>query len=716
MKIRKLVSLIVILFASVTLFAQNFPVTLRVVDKTFGVRTSNDIGLDEKNIVAGLSEQLKFQGQGGGKWYYPLFKMPGTTGEVVKNDTAWIWQATIQAPVGQHSWRPCMKSAGYNSLNRVVAYYGENDELTFRVDASGKVTGVTEITILDKKYPATIKVIDKTKGAKTNADSFHEQNIFMVGGKPAQPANARTNLQNEFVIHNASPVFSDETFDFSSGVNIGVWLSQTTNRGGSAVNYFKKTDLKQLADMGYDHIRLPVDEKEIFDTDLNFIPETRKLVHDAIAWCKEYGMRIILDMHITRSHYFNDDKGTIALWRDPVEQDKLVEIWSKLSHEFGHYPVGLLAYELLNEANAPNADVWNDLSARLIAKIREREQNRYLIVGGISHNSASALAELTLPENDKKLILAFHFYAPHLLTHYQASWMDGLKDLVIPLHYPGQLVAKKDVDAIKNQKHKSVVNYYNGFYNKSTLKQRLQVALDRAKELGLKLYCSEYGCISNTNKEVKQKWMRDVAENFRENNIAFSIWGWKANFGILDNSGNIRDQRVIDETTRGRGRKFNLFPSTGNVIEKNDTAWIWSAEIEARTGCYSWLPCVHSTGKSINESVYQYDASETNGALQFSIGLDGTVSGTTTLIIPDEATSLTKTDYPEEIKVFPAVFSDSVTVKGVRKTIEMYTISGVKVLEEKAHSDIDLRTSHLANGSYVMVVDGKYSYKLRKNG
>ena len=92
---------------------------------------------------------------------------------------------------------------------------------------------------------------------------------------------------------------------------------------------------------------------------------------------------------------------------------------------------------------------------------------------------------------------------------------------------------------------------------------------------------------------------------------------------------------MIDETTRGRGTKFNLFPSTGHVIEKNDTAWIWSAEIEARTGCYSWTPCAYSTGKSINESIYQYDTSEANGALQFAVGLDGTVSGNTTLIIPD---------------------------------------------------------------------------------
>lgn len=84
----------------------------------------------------------------------------------------------------------------------------------------------------------------------------------------------------------------------------------------------------------------------------------------------------------------------------------------------------LLAYELLNEANAPNADVWNNLSARIIAKIREREPDRYLIVGGISHNSASALSTLTLPENDKKLILAFHFiHRTCLLIIRPVGWM-----------------------------------------------------------------------------------------------------------------------------------------------------------------------------------------------------------------------------------------------------------------------------------------------------
>ncbi len=694
------------------LCAQYHPVVLRVVDKTFGVKTSNDNSNSNQNIVAGLSEGLKFQGKGTGNWYYPLFKMPGTTGEVLKNDTAWIWQASIQAPVGMHSWKPCLKSIGYKPLNKVVAYYGENDELDFSVDATGKVDGITEIVIEDEQYPVTLKIIDKTKGIITNDIQYDQANVYFTGGKPLVPTNALTDLHNEFVLHKAQAEFAADEFDFVTGVNIGVWLSQTSNRGStSAQNYFKKSDLKQLADMGFDHIRLPVDEKEIFDTNMEFVPTTRQLVHDAIAWCKEYNMRLVLDLHILRSHYFNDDKNSIILWKDPAEQDKLVAMWDKLSQEYGHYSNNMLAYELLNEVNAPNAEVWNKLAARIIAKIREREPDRYLILGGISHNSADALSSLEVPQDDKKLLLAFHFYSPHLLTHYQANWMDGLKNLRIPLHYPGQLVAQEDVDTITVKRHKDVVNYYNGYNNKSTLKTKLQNAIDRANSLGLRLYCSEYGCITNTPDDVKQRYLRDVAEVFRENNIAFSIWGWKANFGILDNSGNVRSQGVIDAIACGGGNKYNMFPHNGNVVEKNDTAWIWSATVYVRTGCYSWKPFLYSTGLSLNE-VSRYDNAE--GDIQFNVDLQGNVSGYTTLILPDGLSAFDLGVSDDGILVYPTLFADYISVKGMKKSVQLYNLAGVKVAEGVAESELMLDTSDLSKGTYVLRVDDKYSCKLMK--
>lgn len=683
--------------------AQHHPVTLQVIDKTFGVKTSNHESASVSNVVAGLSSELKFQGKGIGNWYYPLFEMPGTTGRVIRNDTAWIWEATIQAPVGTHSWTPCMKSAGYKPLNKVSAYYGEDDALSFTVDASGKVEGTTKIVIEDTAYPVTLKVVDKTKGAFTDHADYPESNVYFTGGKPLTPANACTDLHDEFVVHHAKADLASDAFDFQSGVNIGVWLSQTSGRGSTkAEDYFTKNDLKQLADMGFDHIRLPVDEKEIFDTQLNFIPSSVKLIHNAIAWCEEYGMRMVLDFHIIRSHYFNDDKNNILLWKDLAEQDKLVDMWDKLSREFGNYPNSLLAYELLNEVNAPNAELWNSLSARIIAKIREREPDRYLILGGISHNSAAALSTLTVPANDKRLMLAFHFYSPHLLTHYQAPWMSGLKNLSIPLHYPGQLVAQENIDTITIKKHRDVVNYYNGYNNKSTLLAKMKVAIERGKELGLKLYCSEYGCISNAPEGVKERWMRDVAQVFRENEIAFSVWGWKASFGILDEAGNVRNESVIRAITEGGGDKYDLFPLEGNSIEKNDTAWIWSATIQARTGCYTWMPSCYSDGKVLARD------------LQFNVDVNGNVSGKTVLVIPETESELQNMEDNKSLKVYPTLFSDCIYIKGAERSARLYTSDGVKVLDEKVTSECVLDTSGLFDGFYVLLVDDCYGYKLKK--
>lgn len=55
-------------------------------------------------------------------------------------------------------------------------------------------------------------------------------------------------------------------------------------------------------------------------------------------------MRVILDFHILRSHYFNDTEN-MTLWSSKAEQDKLSDMWKKLSAEFNQYPNSLLAYE-----------------------------------------------------------------------------------------------------------------------------------------------------------------------------------------------------------------------------------------------------------------------------------------------------------------------------------------------------------------------------------
>ena len=338
-------------------------------------------------------------------------------------------------------------------------------------------------------------------------------------------------------------------FEITRGVNISHWLSQSKDRGELRKSKFGRDEVAFLKKMGFDHLRLPVDEEQLFTPSGDIDTETMGLIHQAISWCREFQMRIIVDFHILRSHYFNDTEN-MTLWSSKAEQDKLSDMWKKLSAEFNQYPNSLLAYELLNEPVPDTPGQWNKLSSRLINELRVLEPDRMIVLDASSHSSIGALNTLEIPQNDPNIILSVHFYTPHLLTHYQAGWWPALKRLTIKLHYPGQLVSHQDVDTIRDSENLRVVNYYNGYYDKAILTEKIQIALDKSKETGLQIHIGEVGCIENTDPTVRLNWMSDVAAICKEHNVAFSVWGYKAGFGIMNDNGTAKDQRVIDVLTQ----------------------------------------------------------------------------------------------------------------------------------------------------------------------
>jgi len=54
-------------------------------------------------------------------------------------------------------------------------------------------------------------------------------------------------------------------FEIHTGVNVSHWLSQSKKRGEERRNYIVKADFDTIAAMGFDHVRLPVDEIQLWD-------------------------------------------------------------------------------------------------------------------------------------------------------------------------------------------------------------------------------------------------------------------------------------------------------------------------------------------------------------------------------------------------------------------------------------------------------------------
>ena len=65
-------------------------------------------------------------------------------------------------------------------------------------------------------------------------------------------------------INFVSPAKRVNEFVFKRGTNISHWLSQSNRRGDDRKNYFTEKDVIYLAGLGFDHIRIPVDEEQLW--------------------------------------------------------------------------------------------------------------------------------------------------------------------------------------------------------------------------------------------------------------------------------------------------------------------------------------------------------------------------------------------------------------------------------------------------------------------
>jgi endoglucanase len=312
----------------------------------------------------------------------------------------------------------------------------------------------------------------------------------------------------------------DSAFVINRGTNIAHWLSQSERRGEERASFFTKKDILFIDSAGFDHIRLPIDEEQMWDENGKRHEEAFQLLNECLTWCEEAQLRVVLDLHILRSHHFNNKEK--PLWTKPEEQDKFIQLWKDLSGAVHHWPNRMLAYEFMNEPVADDAEQWNQLLMRVTDSIRSWEAKRVLVIGSNRWQSADTFDQLKIPANDRNILLSFHFYEPFYLTHFQASWTE-LKDFKGNVNYPGQIV----LDGVSEKEKR--------LYNLDTLEKMMQKPLHLADSLKLPLYCGEFGVIDKAPVAAKLAWYKDMEAIFKKHGIAYANWNYKAgSFGIVD--------------------------------------------------------------------------------------------------------------------------------------------------------------------------------------
>jgi len=346
-------------------------------------------------------------------------------------------------------------------------------------------------------------------------------------------------------------------FRIKRGTNVSHWLSQSEQRGEARRLHIQEDDFARLKELGFDFVRIPIDEVQFWDEEGNKLPEAWDLLKNALDWARKYDLRAIVDLHIIRAHYFNavneDDKAANTLFTSEESQEGLLNLWRQLSEFLKDRSNDWVAYEFMNEPVAPEHEQWNQLVAKVHKALRELEPQRTLVIGSNMWQGHETMKYLKVPEGDKNIILSFHYYNPMILTHYGAWWSPLCAAYKGKVNYPGVLVSKEDFDAAPAAIKDQLKPYTEEVWNIDKIREQFKDAIEAAKKYDLQLFCGEWGVYEPVDRELAYNWYRDVLTVFDEYNIAWTTWCYDADFGFWDQQRHtFKDRPLVELLMSGK--------------------------------------------------------------------------------------------------------------------------------------------------------------------
>lgn len=343
--------------------------------------------------------------------------------------------------------------------------------------------------------------------------------------------------------NSARDEYRENVFDIAKGINLNEWLEKTT-LDSTRLNYrVTHEDIDSIVSMGFDHVRFPISEEHFFDETLNEKWEQFDVLLDRVNYCISKGLKVIIDLHLTRNHRFATENN--ALFVSDSAKQNFLKAWTKLQNIFYRYPDSALAYECLNEPAAPINDheKWNNILNDWISLVRKREKDRVLFIGSNRGNQIWTIKYLKLPK-DSKLVYTFHYYSPNILTHYNSKDFDHLLHGEIPA-YPGPSISSKTYanlpDSIKKR-----YSYTQKDFNAKTIQNDFRKVFDWAQKNRIQVNLGEFGCRRFVSDKSRQSWLEDVSASAKKFGFSYTLWGLNgAGFGLRSTKDSY-DKNMLD--------------------------------------------------------------------------------------------------------------------------------------------------------------------------
>ena len=206
-----------------------------------------------------------------------------------------------------------------------------------------------------------------------------------------------------------------------------------TNPGLPSIYHHSKADFKNLAELGFNSVRFYLNYG-LFENDsapYEYRESGFEWLDKNIAWAKEYGIRLVLNMHYPQGGYQSGGKGH-ALWTDSENVKRLTALWTEIARRYADEPT-ILGYGLINEPGIPVENkedampIYQAAVQGMVDSIRTVDTKHIIFVEKLGFIQDPVTLErdwITLNDRgnwpevaDDNIVYEFHTYDPFTFTH-----------------------------------------------------------------------------------------------------------------------------------------------------------------------------------------------------------------------------------------------------------------------------------------------------------
>ncbi len=300
------------------------------------------------------------------------------------------------------------------------------------------------------------------------------------------------------------------------GMNLGNALDAP--REGAWGVTLKQKYFQAVKDAGFDSVRIPVRWSAHAASEPPYTIDSAffRRVDWAIDQALSRNLSVVIDVH----HYNEMDQ-------HPAENaPRLIALWKQIAAHY-RYRSQRLFFELFNEPHDNfTDDLWNGIIPDLLRAVRQTNPRRLVIVGPASWNAAGYLPLLRLPQDDRRLIVTFHYYNPLHFTHQGETWLPNSEA------WQGTL--------------------WGTAQERDSLREDFEKAAAWGRQHDRPLYLGEFGATRNADMNARILWTQAVVSAAERAGFSWSYWLLYQSFGIYDPATGRWDQRLLRTLTARR--------------------------------------------------------------------------------------------------------------------------------------------------------------------